>query len=113
MVARAVVPGDEEARWLVEERATIVVEPERPGPRLVPVPSPVEDVDEVFDQEAEPEPEPRHHHTVVVEHVEPDPEPEPAPERPRPVRAPAATGRGKRPVVPSWDEILFGTKKSD
>ncbi len=127
VVARAVVPADDDARWLVEEKPPASPE-SAPGPRLVPVPAAIED-DVFFDQEAAGEPEAsvtpigvaRSETTVVVERAEQDeapeevadePEPEPAPApRPRPT---AQTGsRSKRAAVPSWDEILFGSKKTD
>lgn len=128
VVARAVVPGDEEARWLIEDRQTVVVphepEPSSTGPRLVAVPTHVDDeseLDETVVVEVEVE-------EVVVEVQErapargvdqlfdqddapaapaPEPEPDVAPARP------ARSGRGKRAPVPSWDEILFGSKKPD
>ena len=131
VVARAVVPGDEEARWLIEDRQTVVVphepDPTSAGPRLVAVPTHVDeetDVDEVVVVEVEVE-------EVVVEveqrapargvdqlfdqdDATPEPEqPAPAPEPEAAPQRPARTGRGKRTPVPSWDEILFGNKKSD
>lgn len=92
---KTVTPDDDEARWLVEEPTAAVVTPLRP----VRTPAP----------EAEPEPEPQ---------------PEPEPERgvtttPEPPAAPPAPARrqerkkSERATVPSWDEILFGSKRPE
>jgi hypothetical protein len=114
--ARSVAAGDDDARALVDDKPAVVAAPVPVGPRLVPVPDAVDDEDDdrVFDQEVEPPHRGHEHqeHTVVVEHVPPAQEPD-AP-RHRSVPKPAeSTGRGRRPAVPSWDEILFGTKKTD
>ena len=55
----------------------------------------------------EPEPEPE----VVVAQPEPTPEPEPAPATPAPA---ARRGKGKkaRPMVPSWEDVLLGTRSN-
>jgi hypothetical protein len=135
---RRLVPADgDEARRLVDPQ------PESPAPasgrRLTSVRS-LHDPDQVFDQQAEtrvdPQPQP---HLEPEPDLEPEPEQpaaatplhEPEPPRsepdaeprpqtpPEPAAAeagpPARSGkaRGKRPAVPSWDDIVFGARKRD
>jgi hypothetical protein len=82
---RTVTPDDDEARWLIEEPTATVVTPLRPVPAPEPEAEPVADV---------------------------APERSEAPEPRTPAR-PAEPRRKKseRATVPSWDEILFGSKK--
>lgn len=63
-----------------------------PEPEPEPIPEP--------EPEPSPEPEPT---------PEPEPEPEPAPE---PEAEAPRRPKGKRPSVPSWDDIMFGSKSS-
>jgi hypothetical protein len=89
---RTVAPDDDEARWLLEDPAAAVVTPLRPVPTTEP--------------EAAPEPEP-------------EARGEAPPTRPTtPARRAVAPSQPKRKkseraTVPSWDEILFGSKKPD
>jgi hypothetical protein len=95
---RVLSPADEEARWLVD-----VAGGERQGDdapaavrRLTSVPgggeepAPPSPADEVYDREAD--------------------EARAAAE---PARQVAARAGGRRPAVPSWDDIMFGTRKRD
>jgi len=79
-------------------------------PAAEPVPAPDEPVEPVLATVTPVRPE-----AVVPlpaeEAVEPAPAPEPEPEAAPPKR-PAAKGR-KRASVPSWDEIVFGSKRED
>jgi hypothetical protein len=109
---RVLAPTNDEARWLVDESAPDRAEdgsPVVPVRRLASVPAPDDAdagttgsdptepparVDEVYDREADEA-------------------------REREARAAAAAGRsparpaGRRPTVPSWDDIMFGTRKRD
>ena len=106
---KTVVPDDDEARWLLEEEPQASVTPLRsvrepeaePTPVVVPA-----DVAEVIGLVDEPTPD-----TIPNEAAQPrQPQPDAAPAR----SAPATAGsRRKRASVPSWDEILFGSKKPD
>lgn len=133
---RTLVADDEEARWITEQ-------PEQPAaeegaaeagdegrPRLVSVPTGEGDDQrdtltvDTTGAAAAPEPEP-------LEEAEPQPaaaaspepgpaeepaaeqaEPKPARPKPTPAERPRS-GRGRRPSVPSWDEILFGSGKRE
>lgn len=97
---RTVAPDDDEARWLLEDPAATVVTP------LRPVPTPT----------AEPETEPE---ALAEPESQPHPRDDAPPARPATPRrraVPPAEPRRKkseRATVPSWDEILFGSKKPD
>jgi DUF3071 family protein len=103
---RVLAAGNDEARWLVDESAPERAEdgsPAIPVRRLASVPGPLdadgspepgqEPVDEVYDREADE-----------------------ARERERQAARSAALGArsgARRPVVPSWDDIMFGTRRPD
>lgn len=95
---RVLAPADDEARWLVDDTGDdrSVEEPTAAVRRLtaVPVPEHLEPVtavaDEVYDREAD--------------------EARAAAE---PARAVAAGRSHRRMPVPSWDDIMFGTRKRD
>lgn len=101
---RVLAPADDEARWLVDDTGddrTVEESPTSvrrlsavPIVELVEPPDPLgAAADEVYDLEADHS----DHARAVAE----------------PVRAVAA-GRGhRRPPVPSWDDIMFGTRKRD
>ena len=103
---RVLVPDNDEARWLVDEDQ---VERDESPParirRLAMVPqvdgdlAPIESSpDEVFDIE------------TTVRRPPPERPREPQPE-PQPARQVARAGR--HPAVPSWDDIMFGTRRRD
>lgn len=106
-VGRSLHSVDDDAAWLLEESAVDVEEDIRP--RLVGLPSVVEDVPEIefVDEIDEAAPPPWHaeddRHATGPVPSEPEP-PAPAPRRGR---------KGKRASVPSWDEILFGSREPD
>lgn len=93
--SRVLAPANEEARWLVEGTGSerdAEADADRPTAirRLAPVPSapagrPAARADEVYDREADE-----------------------AREAERRVAA-----RGRRPAVPSWDDIMFGPRRRD
>lgn len=104
---RVLAPADDEARWLVEGSGADRVADEPPAAvrRLTALPGgepaetgePAESADttgrpsdEVYDREADE-----------------------AREAQEPVRQVAAGRAGRRPAVPSWDDIMFGTRKRD
>ena len=107
------VPDDDEARWLIEEEPQASVTPLRsvPGPTshgvgagageattdTVSVP---DDVAEVIG---------------LVDSSSPASVPDRGATEPEPGDEPSAkpASRRKRATVPSWDEILFGSKKPD
>ena len=86
---RTVAPLDETARSFTDS-----VEEERP--RLVALPSKPGPVEPIA---AEPEPEPTERPAVLFD--------------PAPVEAPAGKTRRRRASVPSWDEILFGSRSTE
>lgn len=102
---RVLAPADEEARWLADGTGAERSADERPAAirRLAPVPSTDEDseqsagrppkADEVYDREAD--------------------EARQAAQREEPVRQVASGARGRRPAVPSWDDIMFGPRRRD
>jgi hypothetical protein len=97
--SRVLIPSDEEAAWLTDA-AGLERGEEAPAARvrrLAAVPQDQAAEDEVYDVEAD----------------KPFDAPAPADEeRPAvPVRQVARAGR--RPSVPSWDDIMFGTRKRD
>ena len=103
---RVLVPDNDEARWLVDEEQ---IERDESPParirRLAMVPQvdgdlpPIESSpDEVFDIE------------TTTRRARPDAPPERARE-PQPARQVARAGR--HPAVPSWDDIMFGTRRRD
>ncbi len=110
---KTVVPDDDEARWLIEEEPQASVTP------LRSVPEPV--VDRVGEG-AEPDSRVGVAERVSVPEdvaeaiglVDSAPSDDEAAET-EPVDEPAAkpAARRKRATVPSWDEILFGSKKPD
>jgi hypothetical protein len=95
---RVLSPADDEARWLVDagggEREGD--EPQAAVRRLASVPAgedepaPRSPADEVYDREADE-----------------------AREAAEPARQVASARAGRRPPVPSWDDIMFGTRKRD
>lgn len=103
---RVLAPADDEARWLVDGSGTDRVSDEPPAAvrRLTSVPVVVGDqgkedgtapADEVYDREAD----------VAASHDEQ--------RAPEPVRQVASARAGRRPAIPSWDDIMFGTRKRD
>lgn len=101
---RVLAPADEEARWLVDDTGDERLDAAPPAAvrRLsaVPLVEPAElltvPADEVFDVEA------------MSNHE--DAERGPAGE---PARAVASGRSHRRPHVPSWDDIMFGTRRRD
>ena len=122
---RVLAPSDDEARWLVDEPGQERVSDEPPAAvrRLTSLPGgagaaggaggagdvtsdalPTADVgadvaaasgtDEVYDRERD---EARHHEAMEHE----------------PVQQVAAARSHRRPAVPSWDDIMFGTRRRD
>ncbi len=99
---RVLMPADDEARWLVDEGRPARGEelPSAKQRRLTSVPVPpaptatVHPADEVFDVEA-----------ASVSRPEP-------PERQNRQARQVARG-GRRPSVPSWDDIMFGARRND
>lgn len=100
-------------------------EPEATRPRLVAVPD-SDDADDADDDDSDDEiarPVSDAHPTVAVPTAQkpararratrPATTPEPAPEAPAPAPARKPKSRKGRASVPSWDEILFGSGKSD
>ena len=104
--SRVVLPDNDEARWLVDETGLEREEmPPAPFRRLSAVPHP------------DPEPEPLHSSPDEVFDVEaaahrPRPQADDAPE-PRPAPARSVARAGRHPAVPSWDDIMFGTRRRD
>jgi hypothetical protein len=100
---RVLSAGNDEARWLVDESAPERAEdgsPVVPVRRLTSVPAGEEGPDasrqdEVYDREAD---EARERERRAAE---------------APVERGAARAAGRRPAVPSWDDIMFGTRRSD
>lgn len=95
---RVLSPANDEARWLVDESAPERAEdgsPVVPVRRLTSVPAapPASPVDEVYDREAD---EARERERREAQGT-----------------GPAARSGGRRPAVPSWDDIMFGTRRSD
>ena len=104
--------ADDEARWLVDETGGVRQDEPAPGPvrRLSSVPvvdaggssnagEASSGADEVYDREAD---EARTHREAVE-----------AVEAEAPVREAAVGRSGRRLAVPSWDDIMFGTRKRD
>ena len=114
---RVLAPADDEARWLVDEPGMERVTDEPPAAvrRLTSLPggaaetaaepTPADDAvtgavaaasgtDEVYDRERD---EARQHQPVHDE----------------PVQQVAAARSHRRPAVPSWDDIMFGTRRRD
>lgn len=105
---RVLVAADDEARWLVEGSSPAAgvpsgaESPAAPVRRLASVPgmgsaTQAQPVDEVYDHEAD---QPA---------AAPSPELDEAPEQP----ARQVARAGRRPAVPSWDDIMFGARKHD
>jgi hypothetical protein len=98
---RVLAPSDDEARWLVDGSGADRDADEPPAAvrRLTSVPAgenddadqPTLPSDEVYDREAD----------------------EAARASGQPVPKVAAGRSGRRPAVPSWDDIMFGTRKRD
>ena len=100
---RTVTADDDEARWLLEEETTGVVT----QLRSVTTHDESEDVESVAEQVDEAEPEPKPEKTGTQEAIE-------LLQRGRetvPDSPPAK--RKKKASVPSWDEILFGSRKPE
>ena len=102
---RTVTADDDDARWLLEEEPTAAVTQLRP----VPVDDAPDDAETASDELAEPEPEAKPQKTGTQEAIETllrgrDTVPD-TPERPK--------RNKKKASVPSWDEILFGSRKPD
>ncbi len=102
---RVLAPADEEARWLVDDPGTdrLVDQPPAAVRRLTSLPGGATEepddtspADEVYDRERE---EARQA-GVPAESAEP-------------VRQVAVGRSGRRPAVPAWDDIMFGTRKRD
>jgi hypothetical protein len=93
---RTVAPDDDEARWLLEDPAAAVVTPLRPVP--TPEPEEATEPEAAAEPEARREAPPARSTTPARRAVEP----------PQPKRK-----KSERATVPSWDEILFGSKKPD
>lgn len=103
--SRVVTSVDDESRWLVEgarpagEAADATAAPVR---RLASVPGvgprPQSPADEVYDHEAD--------EASVTPATEPPAEPPAQPSR-------QVARAGRRPAVPSWDDIMFGARKRD
>jgi hypothetical protein len=129
---RTVEPADDEARWLTDEERAAGQPPSRSrAPRLAAVPAEEPDP-EVGRHDTVPLPTPRGPHAVPDADADaavpaaddgtaggsrrPDvgdvPEPAPA-VRPAARANPRGRPGGKRPAVPSWDEILFGAPRRD
>ena len=99
---RVLAPADDEARWLVDEPGVERVDDEAPAAvrRLTSLPGGAGEAtplprDEVYDRERDEAREAQAEEPVEAERQ-------------------AAVGRhGRRPAVPSWDDIRFGTKRRD
>ena len=105
-VGRSVTASDDDAAALLDDTETEVDDEARP--HLIGLPSVVEDLAEVeFVKESEEIPAPwvaeDDRHVTAPVAAEPE-EPTPAPRRGR---------KAKRASVPSWDEILFGSRDPD
>lgn len=74
-------------------------------------PQPEPEPDDQPEPDTEPEPEPENEPDELDTEPEPEQEPEqePATEEPA-AEEPARRPRGKRPSVPSWDDIMFGSR---
>ena len=98
------VPGDDAELPLGEDAIGMVSED--PAPVVEPVVETLERRARGRARRATPEPEPE---PQTEAEAEPEPEaeaePEPAPKRP--------AKKGRRPSVPSWDEIMFGGGKPE
>ena len=127
VVARAVLPEDDEARRLVDDVAEETPATEAPtGPRLVSVPA----VDEIADADADEEADADAEAASVYDQEADVTAPAEEPPLARRVRGKSEAGadaerdtvsirrdsppagKQKRPAVPSWDEILFGSPKN-
>lgn len=112
---RTVTADDDEARWLLSEEPTATVTPLRGSESTVPrpvravtptdIPDDVAEVIGLIDSSATGSPS-------EVAAPTPSESPEPADEPVRPARRSARAAK-KRATVPSWDEILFGSKKPE
>jgi hypothetical protein len=89
---RTVTPDDDEARWLIEDPKEASVTTLRPVP-------PAETDDETDDEAAD------------GTAAEPTPKAPRAAAPPRPAKRAEPRRKKDRATVPSWDEILFGSKK--
>lgn len=89
-------------------------EPEPPAVVSVEEPDEVADPEPVIEVEAVDEPAASNEstETIETEPVAPEPVEEPAATADEPP-APARRPKGKRPSVPSWDDIMFGSKPAD
>ncbi len=108
---RVLAPADDEARWLVDGSGADreVDEPPAAVRRLSAVPvapgdedpadRPGAPADEVYDREAD----------LVA--ARPDSPAAAEPHPPEPARQVASARAGRRPAIPSWDDIMFGTRK--
>ena len=110
---RVLAAADDEARWLADEAATERVTDERPAAirRLAPVPS-AGDLDDAAEADADEGAARRLATTDEVYDREAD-EAREAARRAEPVRQAASAARGRRPAVPSWDDIMFGPRRRD
>jgi len=107
-VGRTITPVDEDAAWLIE---TSIAEDDESRPHLIGLPSVVEDVVEVEFVEvvAEiPTPWAADDDRYATGPVTDEPEEAIAP--PEPAPTPRRARKSKRASVPSWDEILFGSR---
>jgi hypothetical protein len=113
---RVLSPANDEARWLVDESAPDRAEdgsPVVPVRRLASVPA-APDADPAAADGAVPDPAAAQ---ARVDEVY-DREADEARERARAAAQSGQSGRparpaGRRPAVPSWDDIMFGTRRSD
>ena len=114
---KAVVPDDDEARWLLEEEPSATVTPLRPlGQAPASAGSIPDDVAEVIGL-IDNSPGAPATVTVADEPALAEEQRETEPPSQPPTRRAASSGRtsgrSKRATVPSWDEILFGSKKPE
>lgn len=106
---RVLAPADDEARWLVDDAGAdrVVDEPPAAVRRLTSLPGGAGEPgpDEVYDRERdEARPAGREPDDVPVE---------PMAEQVEAERQVAGGRHGRRPAVPSWDDIMFGTRRRD
>lgn len=101
---RTVTPDDDDARWLLEEEAPAPVTHLRPVRESQPVPEVAEEPPLVPDVEpAEPSPAERARQRAI----------DAANRQQRPTVPDSPPPRKKKASVPSWDEIVFGSKKPE
>lgn len=99
-MSQTIVAGDDEARWIFDEAAAgqATQEPADIRPRLVGLPAPTQDYEDVVEDNPTP-----------VEDLEAPAWAGPGqPTMPVPVIAPVSTDN-----EPSWDDILFGSRPTD